>query len=82
MAKIEKKGDNVTFTMSIDEIVLLQGFIEDAGNVAARARHSTKDNSLACREAQIVMSAMWSLSDHLSVPTDPKHSYTQEFRLP
>lgn len=82
MAKIRKEGNTVTLTMTIDEAGLLHKIIEDAGNVAARARHSTGNNSIAHVKAEISMRAMWSLSDHLSVPDDPKHSYIQDFRLP
>lgn len=82
MAKISKQDNKVTLEMTIDEAVMLQGVIEKAANVAARARHSTKDNGLANMNAEISMKALWSFSDHLSVPTDPKHSYTHDFRLP
>lgn len=82
MAKLEKRGDKVTLTMTIDELGLLQKLIEDTGNVAARARHSTKDNGIAHVKAEISMKAMWSLSDHLNAPTNPKHDYATEFRLP
>lgn len=82
MAKIEKQGDKVTITMTRDEAGLLQKLVEDAGNVSARARHATKDNDIAHVKAEISMRAMWSLSDHLSMPTNPKHSYTLDFRLP
>ena len=82
MAKIRKEANTVTITMTIDEVGLLNKLVEDAGNVAARARHSHGNNDIALVKAEIAMKAMWSLSDHLSVPTDPKHSYEQEFQLP
>lgn len=82
MAKIEKKDNQVTLTMSVDEAVMLQEIVERAGNLSARLKRRSGDNSFVTQEADISMKAMWSLSDHLSIPTDPKHSYTQEFRLP
>lgn len=82
MAKIEKKGDNVTLTMTIDEAVMLNGIIERAGSVCARARHHFSNNGIAHMDSEISMKQLWSLSDHLSTPTETGHSYTQEFRLP
>lgn len=82
MAKIEKKGDMITLSMNIQEAMMLQLQVERAGNLCARLRRRSGDNSMVAQEADIAMKAMWSLSDHLSVPTDTKHSYESEFRLP
>lgn len=82
MAKIEKQGDKVTLEMTTQEALMLGELIERSGNVAARLARRAHDNRLVSQEADICMKQLWSLSDHLSIPDDPKHSYVQEFRLP
>lgn len=82
MAKIEKKDNTVTLTMNIQEAVMLNELIENAGNLCARLRRRSGDNGIVYTNSEIAMKQLWSLSDHLSVPTELKHSYTQEFRLP
>jgi hypothetical protein len=82
VARIEKQGKVVQLTMTVDEVILLESIIEAAGNLAARVRARSGNNTRIRQEADIRMTQLWSLSDHLSVPDDESASYVQDFRLP
>ena len=82
MAKIEKKGDVVTLTMSIQEAILLNEMVENGANCAARLRRRSGDNNIVYKKSELTMKQLWSLSDHLSTPTETGHSYTMDFNLP
>jgi hypothetical protein len=82
VARIEKQGDTVTLTMDIREAIMLNEIIDQAGNLCARLRRKSGDNRIVYRDAELAMKQLWSLSDHLSTPTETGHSYTQDFNLP
>lgn len=83
MATIKKDGDKVTLTMTTQEALLLGDMVNNAGNMSARLRYRSRvGNQIIHRDSEICMNQMWRLSDHLSIPDDPKHSYTMDFNLP